>query len=394
MTEEQNMRTRPTLALFGALLAAFLYAAPALAHEGEDHSKDKKASLAPIAAAPATSAAAADREAPARLGDGGLFVPKPVQRQLGLRTVRTVMDDLSATVELNGRVISEPGAGGRIQATQAGTVVPGPRGFPALGTRVRKGEVVAQLRPLVSSLERAGEVADQADLAAQQQVAERRAQRLMQLEGSVPAKEIEAAQIEARALRDRLTARRAGLDVVQPLLAPASGIVGVVHVVAGEVVDGKDILFEIIDPDRLAVEALSYDPTLPARLKGITEHEAQAGDARLALRLTGAGLQLREQALPMQFRIVSASVPVAVGQPVKVLARAAGGDKGVALPKSALSMNNAGETVLWVHTGPERFESRRVAFRALGTDRVAIISGLSAGERVVVSGATLLAQVR
>jgi multidrug efflux pump subunit AcrA (membrane-fusion protein) len=76
------------------------------------------------------------------------------------------------------------------------------------------------------------------------------------------------------------------------------------------------------------------------------------------------------------------------------LARAAGGDKGIALPKSALSMNNAGETVLWVHTGPERFESRRVAFRALGTDRVAITSGLSAGERVVVSGATLLAQVR
>jgi hypothetical protein len=394
MTEELNMQTRHTFALFGAVLAAFLYAAPALAHEGEDHSKDKKSSPAPIAAALPTSAGAADREAPARLGDGGLFVPKPVQRQLGLRTVRTVMDDLSATVELNGRVISEPGAGGRIQATQAGTVVPGPRGFPALGTSVRKGEVVAQLRPLVSSLERAGEVAEQADLAAQQQLAERRAQRLAQLEGSVPAKEIEAAQIEARALRDRLAARKGGLDVVQPLLAPASGVIGVVHVVAGEVVDAKDILFEIIDPSRLAVEALSYDPALPARLSGGAEHEAQAGEARLVLRLTGAGLQLREQALPMQFRIQSASAPVAVGQPVKVLLKTAGGGKGIALPKSAMSLNSAGETVVWVHTEAERFEARRVTYRALGVDSIAIDSGLNAGDRVVVAGATLLAQVR
>lgn len=394
MTEEQNMQTRPAFALFGALLAAFLYAVPALAHEGEDHSKGKKVPPAPIAGALATSAGGADREAPARMTDGGMFVPKPVQHQLGLRTVRAVLAELSATVELNGRVVSEPGAGGRIQAAQAGTVVPGPRGFPALGTRVRKGEVVAQLRPLVSSLERAGQVAEQADLSAQQQLAERRAQRLAQLEGSVPAKEIEAAQIEARALRDRLAARRVGIDVMQPLLAPASGVIGVVHVVAGEVVDAKDILFEIIDPSRLAVEALSYDPALPARLSGGAEHEAQAGEARLVLRLTGAGLQLREQALPMQFRIVSASAPVAVGQPVKVFVRAAGGGHGIALPKSALSMNSAGETVVWVHTEAERFESRRVAYRALGTDSIAVDSGLSAGERVVVAGATLLAQVR
>jgi biotin carboxyl carrier protein len=392
MTEELTMNANSITVLFSILLTAVLMSAPVFAHEGEAHSKDKQAN--PTASTGALTPSAADREAPTRMTGGGLFVPKPVQRQLGLRTVRAVLGELSATIELNGRVVSEPGAGGRIQATQAGTVVSGARGFPTLGTRVRKGEVVAQLRPLVSSLERAGEVAEQADLSAQQQLAERRAQRLALLEGSVPAKEIEAARIEARALGDRLAARKGGLDVEQPLRAPASGVVGVVHVVAGEVVDAKDILFEIIDPSRLAVEALSYDPTLPARMRGSAQHEALAGESRLVLGLIGAGLQLREQALPMQFRILSAGAPVAVGQPVKVLLKTTDGRTGIALPKSALNQNSAGETVVWVHTEAERFEARRVTYRALGVDSVAVDSGLNAGERVVVAGATLLAQVR
>lgn len=373
-------------------LCATLGAGPALAHEGEDHSKDKKAK--PGATAPAQPVAtpgAAAREAATRLTDGSLFVPKPVQRQWGLRTTRVTSEPLAATVELSGRVVADPGAGGRIQATQSGTVLAGPRGFPGPGMKVRQGEVVARLRPIVSSLERSGQKAEQAELAAQLALAERRSDRLAQLEGSVPAKEIEAARIEVQALRDRLAARVAGLDVDQPLIAPASGIVSAVQVVAGEVVDAKTVLLEIIDPTRLAVEALAYDPSLPSRLSGA---DAQAGEARLTLRLTGAGLQLREQALPLMFRLVTASAPVAVGQPVKVYARLAAAGDGIAIPKTALSVNGAGETVIWVHREAERFEARRVTQRPLDAARVAIGSGLKAGERVVVEGATLLSQVR
>lgn len=386
----------PFLAALGAALALALGTAPTWAHEGEDHSKDKKAKPAATAApeAPTATAGAAFREAPERLGDGSLFVPKAVQHQLGLRTLRVALAELAQTVELNGRIVADPAAGGRIQATQAGTVLAGPRGFPAPGQRVRQGEVLAQLRPIVSSLERAGQQAQQAEMAAQLAVARSRVQRLEQLEGSVPAREIESARIEAQALRERQAALRTGLDVLQPLFAPASGAVAAVHVVAGAVVDAREILFEIIDPTRLMVEALAYDPSLPAQINGQTVQTGQAGSARLQLRLTGAGLQLREQALPLMFKIVAASSAVAVGQPVKVLARTATSGQGIAVPKAALALNNAGETVVWVHRDAERFESRRVTQRALDADTVAVASGLKAGERVVVSGATLLSQVR
>jgi hypothetical protein len=369
------------------LLCAALSSGVARAHGGEDHGPEAKPAAAPLQGTPG----AASREAPSRLGDGSLFVPKPVQHQLGLRTVRVVAEALAVTVELNGRVVADPGAGGRIQATQSGTVLAGPRGFPSPGMKVRPGEVVAQLRPIVSSLERSGQQAEQADLAAQLTLAERRSERLTQLEGSVPAKEIEAARIEVQALQQRLAARRGGLDVEQPLRAPAGGVIAAVQVVAGEVVDAKQLLFEIVDPARLMVEALAYDPSLAAQLASA---DASSGDTRLTLRAAGAGLQLREQALPVLFRIVATSAPLAVGQPVKVYARLAQAGQGIAIPKSALSQNGAGETVVWVHAAAERFEPRRISQRPLDANRVAVSAGLKAGERVVTDGATLLAQVR
>lgn len=373
-----------------AVVCLTLAAGPLLAHGDEDHSQDKKAVPA-AAVATAMAPGAASREAPARLSDGSLFVPKPVQRQLELRTVSTVLGDLAASATLNGRVVADAGAGGRIQATQAGTIQAHPRGFPAPGARIRRGEVVAYLHPIVNSLERAEQKGQQAEIAAQLALAERRAERLAQLDGSVPAKEIEAARYEVQSLQQRLAAVRSSVDVPQALVAPASGVIGAVHVVAGEVVDAKDLLFEIIDPARLAVEALTYDATLPARLVSAS---GQAGSSRLDLKLQGASLQLREQALPMLFRVVATSAPLAVGQPVEVFARLATSGKGIALPRSALSLNNAGETVVWVHSEPERFEPRQVQHRPLDANAIAVSSGLKAGERVVVHGATLLAQVR
>ncbi|MDH5538987.1 MAG: HlyD family efflux transporter periplasmic adaptor subunit, partial [Rhizobacter sp.] len=382
-----------------ALLIAMGHGA-ALAHGDEDHSQDKKpksAARAATAAMPATAAmadptrGAASREASSKLADGSLFVPKHVQRQLGLRTEPAQLKDLGATLELNGRVIADPAAGGRVQATQAGSVLPTGKGFPAPGRSVRKGELLATLHPIVSSLERGGQRAQQAELAAQLAIAERRAERLQQLAGSVPAREIEAAGIEVKALQQRLAAVGASVDVAQPLTAPVAGVVSAVHVVAGEVVDAKAVLFEIVDPKRLMVEALAYDPGLASR---IVSAEGLAGETALRLESAGAGLQLREQALPLQFRIATSTAPIAVGQPVKVIARTAAVGRGIAVPRSALSQNAAGDSVLWVHGEAERFEPRRVRPRPLDASHVAIGEGLKAGERVVVAGATLLTQIR
>jgi hypothetical protein len=384
------MRTMNKPLLLAATSLAF-FANGALAHGDEDHSQDAKkpAAVAPTGAAPGASSGPAALQ---RLADGSLFVPKSVQRQLGIRTQPAKIGDLAATVELNGKVIPDPNTSGRVQASFAGSVMPGPKGMPTPGRKVAKGEILAWLRPVASAIERGNQKAQLAELEAQLAIADGRVKRFEQLEGAIPQKEIEAARIERGALQKRRAFVAASVDSAEPLLAPATGVISASHhLVAGQVVDAREVLFEIVDPDHLAVEALSYDVGIGATLISAS---ALAEQTALELKFVGAGRQLREQALPLLFRIVSANSMVAVGQPVQVIVRTAHEVKGAAVPRAALTKVGAGEAAVWVHAGAERFVVRRVRHQSLDAGNVAVVDGLHQGDRVVVEGAGLLSQVR
>ncbi|MBL7406446.1 RND transporter, partial [Escherichia coli] len=47
-----------------------------------------------------------------RQPDGSIFVPKPTQRVLAVRTLVTAADTLRRTVELPGRIVPDPSASG------------------------------------------------------------------------------------------------------------------------------------------------------------------------------------------------------------------------------------------------------------------------------------------
>ena len=374
-----------------------LSAGSALAHGDEDHSQDAKKKT-PAAATPAASsratagATAGATAAPQRLADGSLFVPKPVQRQLGLRTQVVRIAELAATVELNGRVVPDPETSGRVQAMFAGSVIPGPKGMPTAGRKVAKGEILAYLRPISGAIERANQKASLAELEAQLAIAKGKLKRFEQLEGAVPQREIEAARIEHAALQQRRAYVRASIDSAEPLAAPVAGIVSASHhLLAGQVVDAKEVLFEIVDPSRLAVEALAYDVGIA---KTLVSASALADQTALELKFVGGGQQLREQALPLLFRITNRNAAVAVGQPVKVIARTEQGVKGATAPRTALTKVGAGETAVWVHTEAERFVARKIRHQSLDAANVAILDGLHDGDRVVTVGAGLLSQVR
>lgn len=359
------------------------------AHGDEDHSQ----SAPPAAIATVTTAAAmpGTSTAPQRLEDGSLFVPKAVQRQLGLRTRVAVVQELAVTVELAGTVVADARAGGLVQAGQAGRVEATGAGLPVLGQTVRKGELLAQLRPVLSSMERGSNLAQIAEIAAQLAIAERKVARYAQLEGAVPQATIDATRLERDALRQRRSALGSGLNQAEALRAPISGVVSAAHAVAGQVVDAKDVLFEVIDPARLSVEALAYDP-LPAG--GVTRASAAVPGGALDLAYVGSGRQLREQAQVLLFRVQPGGPAVAVGQPLTVLATTAARVHGAAVPRSALVKTATGETAVWVHTAAERFVQRPVTAQALGALELAVTQGLAQGERVVTDGAALLAQVR
>lgn len=382
------MTSRHLAALFAAAIA--LTTTFAAAHGDEDHGLP---AATPAVAEKTTSAAIGidDGVAARREADGSLFVPKPVQYRLGLRTRLMKAEELAVTVQLSGKVVADPNAGGRVQTSQAGRIEAGPKGLPVLGQRVKKGEVLTWVQPTIGNIERGTQQAELAALDAQVEIARSRAARFEQLDGAVPRKDIEAARVELGSLQARRAAVGAGLTAREPLRAPVSGVVSATAAVAGQIVDSREVLFEIVDPTRLAVEALAYDPVL---VGGVEEASAEVAGKTLTLEFVGAGRELRGQALPLLFRAQSADIALAVGQPLQVLARTSRTIPGVAVPQESLVRNRAGEVVVWVHTGPEQFTARRVVSQALDAQTVAVTSGIASGDRVVVSGASLLAQVR
>ena len=192
MTNIKNL-TRNAL----ALLVGSTLALQVSAHGGEDHGDTPKPPAAPAPVAVVNAQGQVTFSEPAlRLPDGSVFVPKSAQRQLSLRTRPAVKGEFPRTVELNGRIVADPNAGGRVQTFQSGRIEAGPNGLAVLGQRVSKGKILAWLQPAATALERGTQQSALAELAAQESVLERRLARLQQLEGSVPQKDIEQAEIE------------------------------------------------------------------------------------------------------------------------------------------------------------------------------------------------------
>lgn len=369
------------------LIAASLLAIQAAAHEGDDHSKDADRT------GPAPRAASANAaEGPKRLADGSLFVPKAAQRQLGIRTSVGKMGDLAQTVELTGRVVTDPNAGGHVQSSQAGRIEAGPRGLPTLGQKVRKGEVLAYVRPVASSIERGNQQAALAELRANRALAEKKLARFQALEGTVPQKEIEAAKSELQSLTERVAAVGASLANPEALVAPVSGVISVASAVNGQVVEAREVLFEIVDSQRLMVEALAYDPAIVASLAGASGVPHTGPAVQLAL--IGGAQQMREQALPVLFRITPPLPPLAIGQPMKVVAQLRQTVKGISVPLAAIVKDGAGDSTVWVHGAPEHFIGKKVRAQPLDGANAAITAGLAAGDRIVTEGAAVLSQVR
>ena len=336
--------------------------------------------------------AATTGSGPKRLPDGSVFLPKPAQRQMGVRTLVGEARQLPRSTELSGKVVMDPNAGGKVQALVAGRLEAGPRGLPSLGQAVRKGEVLAYVLPATGAIERANQSAQMAELGAGRSLAIKRLARLQELADTVPRKDIEAAESEVASLNARIAALGSGLSARDALLAPVSGVIASANAVAGQVVDARELLFEVIDPSRLRIEALAFDGALAADLGAAF---MAVGGQKVPLIFVGAARALREQALPLAFRAEGQALSqLAVGQPVTVVVQSRSLVAGVPVPAASLMKNAANQTIVWIKTAPERFEARVVIFEPLDGASVAVLSGLKAGDRVATQGATLINQVR
>lgn len=328
---------------------------------------------------------------PQRLADGSLYLPKASQHLLSLRTEQLSPISARRIQRLTGRIIADPNASGLVMASQAGRVLPGPKGLAALGTEVKAGDVLAMLEPSLSGPERASRASELAALRGELAIAERRVTRFNKLAHSLPALEREEAESQRAALARRVSAIEGSLAGREALTAPVDGRVAGREVVAGQVVEPGAPLFSIQAPGKLWVEALAYEPDLATRITGA---ELRQDGRNQTLTLRGIGARLTEQALPLQFSLPQPDARLAVGQPVEVLLTLGTLEQALVVSRDALVRDSNGLSVVFIKTGAERFMTQTVNSEPVDGGRVWLKSGVKPGARVVTSGASLLAQIR
>lgn len=361
-------------------LAALLVPSDSRAHEGHELS-------------PAPSADSFAGDIPRRLPDASVFLPKPSQRLLSVRSQIAVESDVARATRLAGRIIADPNRSGIVQSIGGGRVIAPDRGLPRLGQSVAKGDVLATIMPALPLADQSTLADKQRELEGALDLARQRHSRLQRLGGtSTPRGQIEDIELEIASLQQRLSTLTQSKIRPEVLEAPVSGVIAASRVVAGQVVQAQDILFQIVDQNSLWVEALAFDSF---QAGDIAEASATMPDGTvLHLAYRGRGRALQAQAIAIQFAVRDVPAKAVVGLPVSVLARRTEMVRGMLLPRDAIVRGTGGDAIVWQHLDPERFVARPVRVEPYDGTQVLVTAGISPKDRIVVHSAELISQVR
>ncbi len=332
-------------------------------------------------------------DSPRQMPDGTLFVPKTTQRLMMIRTALPCSGEAQVGERLAGRITVDRIKTGIVQSSQTGRLEPAGNVFPFIGMPVTQGQTIALLRPVLP-------VTTLADIATQ----------VAQLEGEITKTELSllrlrefpvvpfragrilSLRLQLDTLRKQRDAVLSATNRVEELRASATGIISATNGEIGEVVTQDMVLWEIVEPNNLWVEAVAYSGL---QIDNVTDAHAVTADGRsYKLNYVGRGRRLEKQAIPLQFRIAVSDDTLVVDQPVTVYLRTGQRTEGLVIPSDAVVRGPNGRQIVFAHVTPERFEPRQVSAEPLDGETVLVVSGLDSTERLVTAGAHVLNQVR
>lgn len=339
---------------------------------------------------------------------------------------QTVARQITAT----GRVV--PAANKQaVIAPPVGGILTGGQ-IPRIGQRVAQGQTVAVLQQTATSAEQAqvraaaasvnienarleadrrtasGEVESARVRLSQATKEASRAQRLYERkafsERQVQAAEadLEAAKVVYDAAVKRVEALTASRSVAAAranvgsanasftVRAPLSGYVTKVNKSIGEQVAPGEAILEISNLDTVWVEAPIFERDLN-RLgggAGATFTTAAYPDQEFRGSLVDIGAVINEQtrAATVVFQVPNGGRALRIGMQANVRLDAGESVTAMMIPVSAV-LDNEGKKIIYVLLSGEEFERREVTLGDAYGDKVAVLSGLNKGERVVTQGA-------
>jgi cobalt-zinc-cadmium efflux system membrane fusion protein len=329
---------------------------------------------------------------PTLAADGSVRLPKASLRYLRIETVET--EGGSFDIRVPARAEFKDGAVSRVGSPASGRIV---AIAVKTGDRVRTGQPLLTIAsPDAASARNAVASARAALLEAKADVS--RQDRMMNEGVGVERERLEAqlrlSQAQAETERAEATAALVGEGSGAELVvrSPMSGtVIDVKTSIGAAVAAGGDPLIDVGDPDGVWIVADVTDHDLPLIKEGATaEVLLSTMSSPLSARVVSIGTVVDPSLRTAPVRLALAS-PIAGLRPgtfgrARIMTVAG----GATLPAEAVLIRGGKDWIVYVATGDDTFERRSVVAGRPIDGRVQVLSGLSPGDRVVVSGALLL----
>jgi len=345
----------------------------------------------------------------------GISFLKEQQWKILARAEPVTKHKLVERVQVPAEVRAKPGLSASVAAPLAGHLVAAGDSALTPGTRVSAGQTLALLQPRFSDAAarfvqieaefgRAEAVLRQAErefersktLAAQQARTERELQ-----EAEVGLATARAQYGAAASLRSTYAANTANRSPGEPgiatlqLRAPIAGVVTKVNAGVGEPVAADQVVFTLLNPERVWVEARVPEADAPRLGKAQDALVQLPGDDRRFLSIVGEGGQLvftglevdtATRTVPLIYELGNANAALRVGQAVRLHVETARAEETIAVPDSAI-VEEGGQPVAFVQLSGETFEKREVKLGIRDGHLIQVLDGLKEDERVVTKGA-------
>lgn len=325
----------------------------------------------------------------------------------GTALVRTA--SVRESIRVPAVVVTRPGGAGDVVAPIDGRLIHVSDVTP--GTSVQAGQELARVQPSAAAPAELPQLRQaQAEAGTALALATRdreRAERLVSA-GAAPQRRLDEARAVEEQAHTRVTGAEARLVQYQSartagsspneeglfiVRSPIAGTVAERDANPGANVSTGHVLFHLVDARRVQVSGrIPESDIVRARHADAAELELPGHPSRVPagrLRSLGRVLDERTRTVPITFELDNGSLELAIGQAVFLHLLLRETDARVAVPLSAI-VDDAGRPIVFVQRGGEAFERRVVTLGPRSGDIVQVLSGLTAGERVVTTGAYLV----
>jgi cobalt-zinc-cadmium efflux system membrane fusion protein len=354
------------------------------------------------------------RAKPEAATDGAVHLTAEQIKTNNIQTTAAVEQEISPTVEAIGRIKPRSGAESQVFAPFAGRIVAEPDRLPRLGTAVQAGQILADIEQIFAASERVqfktASLQLQTEIDQARQEVDLRQKELARARelydgGATPLKEFQTAESNLKQAQAKLEgSQRAKAEYDQaaaeqgeqrrtPIRAPISGTIVSMDLVPGQQVEPSKSLMTIVDTSSVWAEVAVHESNLTevrdtrAAQIVLASNPSRAYQGRLVN--VGIAVDKENRTIPVTFAVSNPDQSLKIEMAIEARIPTGMPQKTVVIPVAGV-LADQGISSVFVEAQPGVFQRRVVTTGNRKDDSIAIVKGLSAGEKVVSVGAQSL----